>query len=177
MRKLFLILIITTWVFSGCSLLNPYESEFKCKDADTGTCKSLMSAYNDAKGESVEKTVSDTESIVTPYFKQTYAYKKNPLSFLAKARSKMLVYSWDRHVEERKLPKEDPKQMYEKDKFETLSKLLSKTNKPLVAPPKVLKVLIYPYSSGDRSEVLNMQRFVFLKVEDSKWIFDPKEIR
>jgi conjugal transfer pilus assembly protein TraV len=174
MKKSIIVLaLISLSALAGCSVFNPYESDFQCKDAGTGQCKTMKKAYMNALDE---KKDADTEEVATSYFKKTYRYVASPLAFSHGLKKKMLVYQYEPVIQKRKLPKVDPEVMYQKNKFETLGKLLGEQDKPLVAPPKVLKVLIFPYSSGERSEVLNMHRYVFLKVEDSQWVFDSMEV-
>ncbi len=49
-----------------------------------------------------------------------------------------------------------------------LAELLQEEKKPLLQPPKILRVLLLPYKGED--EELFMSRYVYLKIEDSKWI-------
>ncbi len=53
-------------------------------------------------------------------------------------------------------------------RYSTLAGLLQEEKKPLLQPPKILRVLLLPYKG--EGEELFMSRYVYLKVEDSKWI-------
>lgn len=158
---------------AGCSVLNPYSEKSVCERTDFGQCMSLREAYERSKDGGAEPAAEEDRSV--GYLKREYRYAPGGRRMFDHGPKEKLVYRY--------VPAEvDPggkgarfRDLYEEGKFRTLSGLIRRTEKPLVAPPKILKVLILPYSSGGTSEVLNMQRFVFLKVEDSRWIFDPKE--
>lgn len=53
-------------------------------------------------------------------------------------------------------------------RYKTLAGLLEQPKKPLLQPPKILRVLLLPYKGED--EELFMTRYVYVKIEDSKWI-------
>jgi conjugal transfer pilus assembly protein TraV len=60
------------------------------------------------------------------------------------------------------------KQEIQKNRYKTLAGLLEKEKKPLLQPPKVLRVLLLPYKG--ENEELFMSRYVYIKIEDSQWI-------
>jgi len=53
-------------------------------------------------------------------------------------------------------------------RYKTLTGLLEQPKKPLLQPPKILRVLLLPYNG--ENEELFMTRYVYVKIEDSKWI-------
>lgn len=53
-------------------------------------------------------------------------------------------------------------------RYKTLTGLLQQPKKPLLQPPKILRVLLLPYKG--ENEELFMTRYVYVKIEDSKWI-------
>jgi len=57
---------------------------------------------------------------------------------------------------------------YQKEVYGKLSRLLKSPKTPMVAPPKVMRVLLMPYK-GDNSE-LYMSRYAYFMVDDPKWI-------
>ncbi len=58
--------------------------------------------------------------------------------------------------------------------LQNVSELLKEESKPLLQPPKILRVLLLPYKGDD--EELFMSRYVYLKIEDSQWVLtDLKE--
>jgi conjugal transfer pilus assembly protein TraV len=168
---------ITLLMLGGCNILNPYSEETVCQKTDFGQCMSLEEAYNRSLNEEGNQNQEEeAESKPTGYLKKEYLYVTGRRRILNHGPGKMLIYRYVPVTIKPPKKEKKPKELYEHEKYKTLSNLLKKEKKPLVAPPKILKVLILPYSSGDRSEALNMQRIIFLKVEDSKWIFEPTEL-
>lgn len=53
-------------------------------------------------------------------------------------------------------------------RYQMVAGLLSEPQKPLLQPPKIMRVLLLPYT-GEENELF-MSRYVYLKVEDSDWI-------
>ena len=47
MKKIAIILF-AGFIFSGCGIFNPYQSEFKCPDTYKGKCVSTIDAYNES---------------------------------------------------------------------------------------------------------------------------------
>ena len=56
----------------------------------------------------------------------------------------------------------------QEQRYKALTRLLEKPKKPLLQPPKILRVLLLPYKG--ENEELFMTRYVYVKIEDSKWI-------
>jgi conjugal transfer pilus assembly protein TraV len=65
-------------------------------------------------------------------------------------------------------PTEDEQQAIQDNRYRILAELLQEPQKPLLQPPKVLRVLLLPYRG--ESDELFMTRYVYLKIEDAKWI-------
>jgi len=53
-------------------------------------------------------------------------------------------------------------------RYKTVAGLLREEKKPLLLPPKILRVLLLPYRGQDGE--LFMSRYVYIKIEDSRWI-------
>lgn len=140
---IFLALIFLT----GCGpILNPYQETFKCKapDAD-GKCIDTPSAYQDARYPQPESVQpADIDA-----FKDRD--KKN-------------------------LPT-DPAAATQHDiqsaRYKVLSDLLEEPKKPLIQPPKILRVLMLPYE-GEHGELF-MTRYVYLQVEGAKWLLTDQQ--
>ncbi|MBM9514858.1 TraV family lipoprotein [Desulfogranum marinum] len=61
-------------------------------------------------------------------------------------------------------------------RYQMVAGLLEEPQKPILQPPKILRVLLLPYE-GEGDELF-MTRYVYLKVEESDWILsDISEIR
>ncbi len=54
------------------------------------------------------------------------------------------------------------------NRYRLVAGLLKEEKKPLLQPPKILRVLLLPYKGEDGE--LFMSRYVYVKIEDSKWI-------
>mgnify|MGYP000110519418 CR=1 FL=1 len=54
------------------------------------------------------------------------------------------------------------------NRYRAVAELLQEETKPLLQPPKILRVLLLPYK-GDGEELF-MSRYVYLKIEDSQWV-------
>jgi len=54
------------------------------------------------------------------------------------------------------------------NRYRLVAGLLKEEKKPLLQPPKILRVLLLPYKGED--DELFMSRYVYVKIEDSKWI-------
>jgi conjugal transfer pilus assembly protein TraV len=53
-------------------------------------------------------------------------------------------------------------------RYRMLAELLEEPEKPLLRPPKILRVLMLPYE-GESGELF-MTRYVYLQVENGKWL-------
>lgn len=53
-------------------------------------------------------------------------------------------------------------------RYQMVAGLLDEPKKPLLQPPKILRVLLLPYEG--EGEELFMTRYAYIKVEDSDWI-------
>ncbi|MFB3925187.1 MAG: TraV family lipoprotein [Syntrophales bacterium] len=58
--------------------------------------------------------------------------------------------------------------MYQREVNRKLAGLLKKPNTPLLAPPRVMRVLMLPYK-GDLNE-LYMMRYVFIMADEPRWV-------
>ncbi len=54
------------------------------------------------------------------------------------------------------------------NRYRLVAGLLQEEKKPLLQPPKILRVLLLPYK-GEGGELF-MSRYVYVKIEDSRWI-------
>jgi len=66
------------------------------------------------------------------------------------------------------LPAHQLKLQAQESRYKILAELLQETRKPLLQPARILRVLLLPYR-GENNELF-MTRYVYLKIEDSKWI-------
>lgn len=59
------------------------------------------------------------------------------------------------------------------NRYRIIADLLQEETKPLLQPPKILRVLLLPYKGEDQE--LFMSRYVYLKIEDSQWVLTDLE--
>ncbi len=57
---------------------------------------------------------------------------------------------------------------YQDSLFRKLSGLLEEPNTPVIAPPKVMRVLLLPYKGADKE--LFMYRYAYFVVDDYTWV-------
>jgi conjugal transfer pilus assembly protein TraV len=65
-------------------------------------------------------------------------------------------------------PDNVPAQELQGNRYKILTELLQEPEKPILQPPKILRVLLLPYK-GENDELF-MTRYVYVKIENSKWI-------
>ena len=70
-------------------------------------------------------------------------------------------------------PVETAQQELQDNRYRIVAGLLQEETKPLLQPPKILRVLLLPYKGED--EELFMSRYVYLKIEDSQWVLTDLE--
>jgi len=66
------------------------------------------------------------------------------------------------------VPETGIEQEIQDNRYRVVAGLLQEGKKPLLQPPKILRVLLLPYKG--EGEELFMSRYVYVKIEDSKWI-------
>jgi len=54
------------------------------------------------------------------------------------------------------------------NRYRILAELLEEEKKPVLQPPKILRVLLLPYKG--EGEELFMTRYIYVKIENSDWI-------
>jgi len=64
---------------------------------------------------------------------------------------------------------------YQDSLFKKLSGLLEEPNTPVIAPPKVMRVLLLPYKGSDKE--LFMYRYIYFVVDDYSWILGDDVMR
>ena len=138
------VLAMTVALLAGCGpVLNPYKENFKCKTpGEDGKCVDTPTAYKDAR------------------FPET--------KLAEKADTKPCV-DCDKPTDSSKAgEKPDPGQDIHTTRYKVLSELLKEPRKPLLQPPKILRVLMLPYEG--ESKELFMTRYVYVQVENAKWV-------
>ncbi len=127
--------------FEGC-FLNPYKSDFQCPKTETGECVSVQSAY--------DKSVDDGRN------KNEGSSMKDLMNDAGNPKAPQ--------------PKKSTIGLYQDALYSKMAGLLSDPVTPMIAPPNVLRVLIFPYR-GDGNRLF-MPRFAYIMLEDPQWILD-----
>ena len=70
-------------------------------------------------------------------------------------------------------PADEMKQVAQDKRYKILAELLQEPKKPVLQPPKILRVLLLPYQGEE--EELFMTRYVYVKIEDSRWVLTDLE--
>jgi len=70
-------------------------------------------------------------------------------------------------------PADEMKQVAQDKRYKILAELLQEPKKPVLQPPKILRVLLLPYQGEE--EELFMTRYVYVKIEDSRWLLTDLE--
>lgn len=149
MKKLAL-LILAASLLSGCSLMNPYYEDFRCKATDdTGRCVDSITAYKHATGElDLPKQNEDGEWDC-------------PDGNCGTGGAVSLTGGLQKGV--RKTREE-----YLRERDRRLTDLIKAPTAPLMTPPKVLEVLVAPYKNATGK--LYGYRYAHMKVEDSDFV-------
>jgi conjugal transfer pilus assembly protein TraV len=146
MRKILTLLLIiaTCTIQAGCgavgAVINPYSSEFNCPMTDKGKCVALPDAYDEAINASQHNNIINNANAGTG--------KKS-------------------NIDETQIASSN-KSTYQDAVYGTLNKLLDEPVTPIIAPPKVLRILFLPYKS-DSNDLL-MYRYAYIMVDEPKWV-------
>jgi conjugal transfer pilus assembly protein TraV len=134
-------------LLSGCGgvgrIVNPYEENFKCRTRDdAGKCISTPSAYKEARfpdADNVgETSCTNTNGDTVPC---------PPATTDAPNISRLTAQN---------------------SRYKALTALLTEPDKPMLEPPKIMRVLMLPYK-GENDELF-MTRYVYLKLKESGWV-------
>jgi conjugal transfer pilus assembly protein TraV len=141
-KVLFSIFLAAATTMSGCSVLNPYKSEFTCPQKENGKCVSVDAAYDESlsKGKDLRKNSESVATTNNPEREKSGGTSLGPKGEL----------------------------LYREEVNRKLAGLLREPVTPLVAPSQVVRVLLLPYR-GDGGELF-MSRFVYFIAEEPRWI-------
>ncbi len=139
-KTLSCLLLAAITLAGGCSILNPYKSDFTCPQKENGKCVNVEKAYDESllKGKDKGDKAGITRKKDIP--EKTHADGPGQRSDL----------------------------LYQDEVYRKLAGLLREPVTPLVAPPQVMRVLLLPYK-GEGGELF-MPRYVYFMTEDPRWI-------
>jgi conjugal transfer pilus assembly protein TraV len=160
--------LLLLFVITGCSVINPYEENFRCRTRDdAGKCIDTPSAYNEARNPRDLSTAtcvnSKGEAVPCPGVQRdtSNCVNQNGDSIPCSSNDSIKVVVQPLQVHPNKLSAQN-------SRYKALAELLDEPDKPMLEPPKVMRVLLLPYK-GEGDELF-MTRFVYLKLKDSQWV-------
>ena len=148
MKSLSIVLpLLLLLLLSGCSgfksIINPYEENFKCRTKDdAGKCIDTPSAYKEARFPDANNA---DESAACTNANGDKIPCHPPVS----------------NTNKNQLTAQD-------SRYKVLTELLEEPDKPMLEPPKIMRVLMLPYKG--ESDELFMTRYVYLKLKESQWV-------
>jgi len=141
---------------AGCALVNPYENDFSCPDTFHGKCISVTGAYNEALMQKPEDA-SYKEEINTC------------IGGACKGEEEKYTEPRTGNLPVTPIVAEDKYyNAYKESLYKRLDHLLLEPQTPVVAPPKVMRILFLPYKGQDGE--FNMTHYVYFFADDPKWI-------
>jgi conjugal transfer pilus assembly protein TraV len=148
MKSLSIVLpLLLLLLLPGCSgfksIINPYEENFKCRTKDdAGKCIDTPSAYKEARFPDANNA---DESAACTNANGDKIPCHPPVS----------------NTNKNQLTAQD-------SRYKVLTELLEEPDKPMLEPPKIMRVLMLPYKG--ESDELFMTRYVYLKLKESQWV-------
>lgn len=138
-------------------IVNPYDEDFHCRAKDSeGKCVDTPTAYQDAR------------------YPQPIAEGQPSPDSSKKSNAVYLFGSAITEDQTAPVPLVSVKDVAKASQYKAITDLLENPKAPLLAPPKVLRVLILPYK-GEKNELF-MTRYAYLEIEKAAWILtDIKE--
>jgi conjugal transfer pilus assembly protein TraV len=137
--KKFLFLVFVCTALGCGAIFNPYSSKFNCPETYKGKCVSVNTAYEESVRDPANVNADEKEE------------KKKGKS-----------------QEEKGVGEKSPEKLYEEALFKELTGLIDDPRTPMVAPPRVVRVLLLPYR-GENNELF-MLRYVYFFVDEHRWI-------
>jgi len=142
------LLIATALASSGCAVINPYESDFSCPDTYHGKCISVQGAYEESLSGKDDAYVNNINSCIGGNCPDREESDRLP----AKPGT----------VEDRNY------NAYRSALYTRYDQLLREPQTPVVAPPKVMRILLLPYKGQDGE--FFMYRYAYFFTEEPKWL-------
>lgn len=166
-----LLAISLAFILSGCAgVLNPYADEFACPKTYKGKCVSIQQAYD----ESLNPDFKEPED--KGYLYEMNSRKKSCTGgSCSNSRGTSGAISMDTPHSISDTGRVDTGKgegAYFDGLYKKMSSLIKEPVSPLIAPPKVMRVLIFSYS--DDSDELFMPRYVYFMADKPRWLLlDP----
>lgn len=158
----FLTLMALALMTASCAtFVNPYNEDFSCPKTFNGKCVSITEAYDESvEGVGLEEEEHEPEPC------DCWPDEIDCDCEESKQKDDIAIA-----ISEQKAPSpESPENSYRESLYGKLTRLIDEPVTPIVAPPKVLRVLLLPYEGSDNA--LYMYRYVYFFVDEPRWILD-----
>ncbi|HQO64024.1 MAG TPA: TraV family lipoprotein [Syntrophorhabdus sp.] len=146
-------------ILSSCSIFNPYNSEFQCRETYKGECLTTQEAY--------QNSIDDQDIKASEAHKATLDDKENR----RKGNSKCVSCSKNQSDTTAADDINRYDTLYKKSLYSDLKSIIDEPQTPVVRPPEVLRILLLGYT--DPENFLYSYRYMYIFTTDPKWIFDP----
>ena len=132
---------------SGCSILNPYASDFSCPKGDPGKCQSIRKSYEESFGPSEDGQAVEKVGKAEEARKGCERIKGGcpPTAGSVEV-------------------------TYREQLLERFRELLEIPEPPVVAPAQTMRILILPYRGTDGE--LFMGRYIYVFTEGPRWVLE-----
>jgi len=160
------VLLIFALSFLGCaSILNPYKDDFACPDFDRGRCVHVEEAHRQSlqsrggRDSGMHCAACREEAGRKGFGEKQYCtgcMKGEKENGTARRRDIAAADS------------EAAGSMYQEEVKRKLTGLLRMPNAPILAPPKVVRILVLPYR-GDGNELF-MMRHIYFMADEPRWV-------
>ena len=150
---------------SCATFVNPYNEDFSCPKTFNGKCVSIAEAYDESV-EGVEPEKEETEPEPCDCWDDEIDCDCEPVEKKEEA-----TETADPKQEQIALPG-SAEDSYRESLYGKLSRLINEPVTPMVAPPKVLRILLLPYEGSDNA--LYMYRYAYFFVDEPRWVLDEE---
>lgn len=138
---------------TGCAV-TPYESELSCPSVDPGKCMSFQSAYNQLVND---KGSNDSSLLIKEGNMTVLEPEAVQVSGESRNRKVVVVPSLEK--------------IYRDAWLTEMTKTLRYPTTPTVVPPKIIRILITPYT--DAKNNFYDARYIYEVIEDARWVLNP----
>lgn len=149
MIKRFIIIIpVLLATLTGCSVFNPYDSDFLCPKPSIGKCANMDEAYHDS---------IDNELVIAPVTSSPGCIDCDNSGKAESEVGNVNTY--------------DPETAYKHRVFNEMANMIGDEDSPIIQPPKTMRMLVLNYE-GD-AKILYGHRFVYFLVGEPEWVVNP----
>ena len=162
----FFLAALAALLLGGCAALDPYDNQVYCRATDQpGRCMDVIEAYRQAVIDGYKRHPTE-EPDPAPPAADAAVPAPNPQFNPTDPTAPTLPAAAGTL---------SPREAYLRARDARLAELLEDPVTPVLAPPKLLRVLILPYTTRQNGvEELHMARYTYIKVEESRFVLDVR---